>query len=371
MPVSGIAAHTDGLRDQAEERQAEAWDGSPAAEGAAALASQPEPEILGAPGGLSLADFFAPRMWLLTLAPVAVTMFVAQLSAVRFADRLLLWGGAVYEDSFFQPAGIGWYAAHLLPFGVPMSLDVGFGQQYMTIMLQTSPIAGALALLAGFLLVIAYTKDSNDGVFACGPYAVYSLLAVLLTWRTGPFYDIDLRSGDLSALFQVLLGCLLAPILAATLAKIVAVGMRNAGMFDIDEEARSFDDEPLLASTRATVAPSPAAPLRKGRRRKGAAEASLFVEPDRPTPDAVEAAPDRTPVGRAVVCPWCGSHRANPDKPGPCPSCHKNVALAFEWSNGKQCFSCHGILLRDSAFCHHCGKWQQAADVDGAEEEAG
>lgn len=363
MPVSGIAARTDGLLEQAEESQAQSWGGPSVGEGALAA---PEPEILHSSGGLSFADFFAGRMWLLALAPIVVTMFVAQLSAVRFAGQLLPWGGTVYEDSFFQPAGISWFAAHLLPFGIPMSLDVGFGQQYMTIMLQTSPIAGVLALIAGFLLVIAYTKNSNDGVYACGPYAVYSLAAVLVTWRTGPFYDIDLRSGELGALFQILLGCLLAPMLAATLAKLVAVGMRNAGMFDIDEDALSFEDEPLLASAPASASSAAAAPARKGRRRKAAAGDGLFT-----TPEAVQAAsPESAAVVRAVVCPWCGSHRANPDKPGPCPSCHKNVALAFEWSNGAHCIACQGILVRDSAFCHHCGKWQQAADdLEGPTEE--
>lgn len=279
------------------------------------------PEIVVESAGLRLSEFFAPRLWLAALIPLAFTATLSSLSAVRVGEGVRLHGGAIYEDVLFTAPGVPLAGWHLLPFGIPMQTELGLGQAY-TLLLQTSLLLGLLALFVGLLLAAAVTKRSDDAVYACGPYAVYSLLAAAWVYRSGPYYR------ELDGAWPLLLGALLAPLLAGTLAKLLAAALRNASLLEVD-----------LVPTRPIVArPATAREL----------------EPADEHPDA---AAGWKHVTHAVCCPFCGNTRLQHDNPRLCTSCHRNLGILLEVEGHPCCDSCDGILVNGAAFCHHCGTW--------------
>src|SRR5687767_6063904 len=105
------------------------FEAAPAAEMVDAFAGEAAPEILVEAGDeLRLRDFFAPRLWGAALIPLLFTAFTSNLTAVRVSDAISPLGrGAVYEDLFFQAPSIPLLARHLLPFGLPLTTETGYG----------------------------------------------------------------------------------------------------------------------------------------------------------------------------------------------------------------------------------------------------
>ncbi|MCC7477930.1 zinc ribbon domain-containing protein [bacterium] len=311
-------------------------------------ASEREPDIVvdSGAGDLALGQFFRPAMWALAWIPLLLTGMLSFAFEIRSGDSISPWpySEPAYVDAFGHLPPVGLIGRHLLPTGMPQSVasTANFGQDQATVIVQGDLWIGIASLLLGFLIVVMITRRSNDAVYVCGPYAVYSLVAVLMLSLTGPLFD------GLAGLFPALLGGLIVPLLVATAAKIAAIAMRNAGIFEIDQEMPVFENLeyslPLATS--------------------GGAAASLA------SGDSAAQNSEHMPIEHALVCPFCGNPNIQHEQPKMCNACHHNLRLVFEWRSGPRCSDCDGILVRDSVFCHHCGKWQKSQEGAAEAEEA-
>jgi vacuolar-type H+-ATPase subunit I/STV1 len=246
--------------------------------------------------------------------------------------------GVIYEDLFFQPPAIPLVARFLLPFGLPMTADSGYGYG-LSYVLGSSFIVGALALLVGALFVAAVTRRSNDAVAFTGPYMVYGLLAALWLSRGDRYFQ------SIGELFPILLGALLMPMLVGVCAKLIAVTLRNQGWLEIDAPAEGSSQFEALHL--------------EGLQGEGA-----------PAGGGLELQPAELPhlqhVTYAAACPFCGNPKIAHDKPRSCGRCHRNIALAIEHTETR-CTACDGALVKDASFCHHCARWLKNDVPDGLE----
>jgi hypothetical protein len=295
------------------------------------------PEILveAGPDELRASQFFAPRLWLAALIPLLFVAITSYITAVRVADGVSLTGGGViYEDMFFQPPAIGFLGRSLLPFGVTMASDIGFGYSYSYV-LQTSFILGALALLVGLLCAVAVTRRSNDAIYVAGPYLTYSALLTWLLYRDGHYFQ------NVSDLFPAVLGGLLLPVGLGITAKVAAVYLRNIGWMEVD------------GGLTYTVADDDV----------------MYGAPGMGGDAAAGEAPAWRHVAHALACPFCGNQKIAHDHPSTCNRCHRNIGLALEMENGAHCSACDGVLVKDAAFCHHCGHWLHGEPGEGVGSE--
>lgn len=299
-----------------------------------AVPAEPALLVERSPGELRLFDFIAPRYWLLALLPIALNSVLSYISEIHVGQRVFaIYGGDRYEDVFFTSPNIDFIGRHLLPFGIPMTVPVGFGQAVEVQFLQTNLILGLFGLLTALLIIIAFTRSSNAAVYVAGPYAILSMLCFAWLAAHGPYYN------SAGAIVPGLFNALIVPILAGLTAKIIAVAMRNSGSLEIDQDYAVTTED---SATGLSVAPP---------------EAAAGSDDE---PGAVEF--DRRPLSEAMVCPYCGNPKLSA-RLGVCASCHHNLQLAFEHVS-ELCPSCEGALVRDAAFCHHCGKWLKATDDD-------
>jgi hypothetical protein len=228
--------------------------------------------------------------------------------------------------------------------------------------MQSDLLLGVLALFLGLLIVPMISKRSNDAIYVCGPYAVYSLIAVLILTAWGPFFH------SVEAMFPALLGVVLVPVLVAMLAKVSAVAMRNSGVLEMDEGLALAPETYDVHIAAAEVAAATGLPLEQVSQQTSAEDHS-----------AASKAAEALAIAEALVCPFCGNPNIQHDHPKSCPACHHNLQLVFELPDGARCPDCEGILVRDAAFCHHCSKWLKGKPedlegvdlLDDADEEKG
>ncbi len=301
---------------------------------------------------LALGQFFRPAMWGLAWIPILLTGLLSYAFLVRATESVTLWpySQPAYVDALGHLPPVGMIGRHLLPTGMPQSVasSASFGQEQSTIIIQGDLLMGIFSLLVGFMFVVMITRRSNDALYVCGPYAVYSLIAVALLSTNGPLFD------GLAGLFPALLGSIVLPLLVATGAKIAAIAMRNAGVFDIDQDQTAFENLDFNLKT-----DSPAT-----------GSVALAGQPGEPRLAAQLQGTDAMPIEHAQVCPFCGNPNIQHEQPRMCNACHHNLQLVFEWRTGPRCSDCDGILVRDAVFCHHCGKWQKSQEAGSESEEA-
>lgn len=301
---------------------------------------------------LRLSHFFKPAMWGLAWIPLLLTGLLSYSFIVRACDSVTLWPYTqpAYVDAFGHAPPVGLIGRHLLPTGMPQMVSAAFGQDSSLVIIQGDMLMGIASLLAGMLIVVMITRRSNDAIYVCGPYALYSFIAVAILSINGPLFD------GLAGLFPALLGGLIMPLLVGTGAKIVAIAMRNAGVFEIDQEEPAFEnlEYALKADNLASSAAAPGGAVIPGS--------------DSTLSPAMQSA-DAKPIELALVCPFCGNPNIQHEHPKVCNACHHNLRLVFEWKSGARCSGCDGILVRDSVFCHHCGKWQKDQENTADSEE--
>jgi hypothetical protein len=326
----------------------------PAVEPADAFAGEAAPEILVERGDeLRLRDFFALRLWPVALIPLLFTAFTSNLTAVRVADAISPLGrGAIYEDLFFQPPSIPLLARHLLPFGLPLTTETGYGYG-LTNILQSNMLIGLGALLIGILLASAVTRRTNDAIYVAGPYFVYSAVSIALLWKDGKYFQ------GLTDAFPAVLGALLAPLLVGLIAKVIGTAMRNQGWLEADGGMYLQADEPALSAANISGG------LSSVRSATAVNEDQLEDSTERITvAEAIGDSSQDTPVllrhvALAKACPFCGNPKITP-KTQSCGRCHRNIKLAIEHDD-QPCPHCGGALVTGAEFCHHCTMWLKAA----------
>lgn len=293
---------------------------------------------------LRLSQFFRPAMWGLAWIPLLLTGLLSFSFVIRASDSVTLWpySQPAYVDVYGQSPPVGLIGRHLLPTGMPQMVSAAYGQDSSAVIIHGDMLMGIATLLAGLLIVVMITRRSNDAIYVCGPYAVYSFIAIGMLTLNGPLFDGP------AGLFPALLGALIMPLLVGTIAKIVAIAMRNAGVFEIDQEEPVFEnlEYALKADNLASAAAA-----------SGPAGALSMAPQAGPALGSISA--DAAPIEYAQVCPFCGNPNIQHEHPKVCNACHHNLGLVFENRNGAHCSDCDGILVRDSVFCHHCGKWQK------------
>jgi hypothetical protein len=291
-------------------------------------------EVEQNPDDLRLGNFFSPRLWVAALIPLAFVEITTFMSSVRVSDSLLS-AGQVFEDIYFTAPDIGLLGRHLLPFGVPTVTSVIYGNNYSSF-LHTNMVLGIVSMFIGMLLVVAATRRSSDGVYLTGPYFVYSMGVIALLFAGAKHYQ------SLTDVFPALLASLLAPICVGMAVKLFAVWMRNIGWLEVDDYVPQAEE--LLAS-------------------------QPVAEPQVGAVDA-PAVLTGVHVSKAVACPFCGNPKVNHEHAGTCSRCHSNISLHLELPDSPHCRECDGILVREAAFCHHCGKWQKGLEADDGLELA-
>ncbi len=287
---------------------------------------------------LRLRDFFAPRLWAAALIPLMFTAVTTNLTSVRVSDGISLLGrGTAYEDMYFQAPSIPLLARNLLPFGLPMTTETGYGYG-MTNVLQTNMLVGLLALLVGALLVSAVTRRTNDAIYVSGPYFIYSVLTILLLSRGGKYFQTATDT------FPALLGALLAPMLVGLVAKVIGAAMRNQGWLEAD-----------MAYAGGTGVAERGGDWLEGRTTGSIQTISATggVTRDDDHTGGHEALRH---VSRALACPFCGNPKITHDAPHACGRCHRNIGLAVEHDE-LPCQHCGGALVTGAEFCHHCSMW--------------
>ena len=311
-----------------------------AASEAAGSAVEISPEIIvEGEGELRLRDFFAPRLWAAALIPLVFTAITSNMTMVRVSDAISPLGrGTPYEDMFFQAPAIPLLGRHLLPFGLPLTTQTGYGYGTTNI-LQSNMLVGVLALLVGALLVCAVTRRTNDAIHVAGPYFVYSAVCIGLLWNAGKYFQ------TLTDAFPALLAALLIPMLVGFIAKIIGAWMRNQGWLEADDFASTMTPE-----EQAKAAPAE----HDGRTEQGEHPAASPVS--------------LRHVTRAMACPFCGNPKIAHDSPHSCARCHRNIGLAVEHDE-LPCPNCEGALVKGAEFCHHCTMWLKAYDEPAMLEE--
>lgn len=307
----------------------------------AVVSAEITPEIIvesGGEGELRLRDFFAPRLWAAAFIPLIFTAITSNMTVVRVSDAISPLGrGTPYEDLFFQPPTIPLLARHLLPFGLPLTTETGYGYGTTNI-LESNFLVGVLALLIGALLVSAVTRRTNDAIYVAGPYFIYSAISIGLLWNLGKYFQ------TLTDIFPGLLAALLIPLLVGLAAKIIGVWMRNQGWLEADLERFETPAYETVAA--------------------GSKPASSL---------AASGVGDNEPhalrhVTHAMACPFCGNPKIAHENPHSCSRCHRNIGLAVEHAE-LPCPNCGEALVTGAEFCHHCTMWLKSYDDDPAMTE--
>jgi len=352
--------------------------------------------------------FAQPILWLLALIPVMLMTVVTFVIPPTARMGML---GLNLADMPDQTLGTKMLLhSFLWVFGVGIT-DNSLGVN-LTVVVGSSLLMGLLALLLGLVAVGLVTRRSNDGFYAVGPLMVYSLLASLMLAAGSHQEGAHLALPWL--LFRVALWLLGAGLAA----KFVLVLLYYQGLLEIDRDAvqmsplrddlqltgflpqrvqtgsggdvsvrpqgngesewqpagmqeRLAQDAAQRARSAVATADQPArlTPMAQMVNKLGR-QLQLFTGPSQAMPVApVEDDPRGKRVTRAVVCPFCGSHRVRHTKQEVrCLQRGCGVVLsAFrEKPESPRCQHCENILVKGATYCHHCGAWQNRRVEDGA-----
>jgi len=352
--------------------------------------------------------FAQPMLWLLALIPVMLMTVVTFI--IPPAARMGMLGVDLADVTAKTSSAKMLLHNYLWVFGVGIT-DNSMGVN-LTMVVGSSLLMGLLALLLGLVAVGLVTRRSNDGFYAIGPLMAYSLLASL-TLAAGSHQE-----GSHLALPWLLFRAALWLLGAGLAAKFVLVLLYYQGLLEIDRDAvqmsplrddlqltgflpqrtqiGSGGDVPAVSEGNGEsewVPPGVQEKLARDAVQRTKSAVATADQPARPAPTAQVAAilnrqlqlftgpsqavavapaeddPRGKRVTRAVICPFCGSHRVRHTRQEVrClqKGCGVVLSAFREKPENPRCQCCENILIKGATYCHHCGAWQNRRVEDGA-----
>jgi hypothetical protein len=219
-----------------------------------------------------------------------------------------------------------------------------------------------VALLAAMLLAALLTRDSRAPFLVAFVFCLLDCgYLLLINWAGGEAVkakqaEMAASSNQYDQAFAPLAGLegvtleltpfiwhvLIYTLLLAILARLIIQHFAGIGRFAVEDF--SFGGRPSLASALGGLLGGTVAAL------GSAATPALPALTGGRSRDSL--------VSFVAVCPFCGNTKLRHNAPGKCAKCRRTIRGLVETAHGHPCYSCSGILLKGSHFCHHCGAWQ-------------